>query len=55
MIDVQWQIQEAIRKLQDTHALLVKLDGFEEYQTRLEETVVDLYAELDELNSLESK
>ena len=55
MIDVQWQIQKAIRKLQDTHSLISKLDGLEVYLTRLEETIVDLYVELDVLNLLESK
>ena len=55
MIDVQRQIERAIWFIEQANVMLRDLDGVEQYVAQLDSTVVDLQAELTELNSMESK
>ena len=47
------KIQQAIWKLRDTRALLVEVDGMEEYINTVDNTIKNLDMELDEIWSLE--
>lgn len=48
-------IQQAIWKLEQANILLEDVPGFEDYTQHIEVAIGDLTAEMDELNSLESK